>query len=103
MLCRIELTCAYSRSFNPTGDHNMKSAVLSVVFLAGLVEFTSNAASAQRGLSNGPSPDPSSGPSDTMGAQESANLHPGQLFPDCDNCPELVVVPPGDFVMGSND
>jgi formylglycine-generating enzyme required for sulfatase activity len=28
---------------------------------------------------------------------------PGEIFRDCDNCPELVVVPTGDFVMGSND
>jgi hypothetical protein len=27
---------------------------------------------------------------------------PGELFRDCDNCPELVVVPPWDFMMGSN-
>jgi formylglycine-generating enzyme required for sulfatase activity len=28
---------------------------------------------------------------------------PGDVFRDCQDCPELVVVPPGDFVMGSGD
>lgn len=80
----------------------MKSAVLFVIFLTAL--SASTAASAQRGLSSGPSGDQPSAPSDTRVAQQpSASLDPGELFRDCDNCPELVVVPPGDFVMGSND
>ena len=28
---------------------------------------------------------------------------PGETFKDCDLCPEVVVVPPGDFTMGSTD
>lgn len=28
-------------------------------------------------------------------------LAPGESFKDCDSCPEMVVVPPGGFVMGS--
>ncbi len=28
-------------------------------------------------------------------------LKPGDIFRDCENCPEMVVVPPGLFVMGS--
>jgi len=80
----------------------MKSAVLSVIFLT--VLFVSTAASAQRGLNSGPSGDQPSAPSDTRVAQQQgASLDPGELFRDCDNCVELVVVPPGDFVMGSND
>ena len=31
------------------------------------------------------------------------SLDPGEIFKDCADCPELVVVPSGDFVMGSND
>jgi formylglycine-generating enzyme required for sulfatase activity len=81
----------------------MKSAVLSVFFLIALVEFASTPASAQRGLSNGPLADPPSASSDTMVAQQSASPDPGELSRDCNNCPELVVVPPGEFVMGSND
>ncbi|WP_371933050.1 formylglycine-generating enzyme family protein [Bradyrhizobium sp. CCGUVB23] len=38
-----------------------------------------------------------------MAQQQGTSLDPGELFRDCDNCAELVVVPPGDFVMGSND
>ncbi|WP_092235571.1 formylglycine-generating enzyme family protein [Bradyrhizobium sp. Gha] len=80
----------------------MKSAALSVICLTAL--FASTAAIAQRGLSSGPSSDQSSAPSDTRVAQQQgASVDPGELFRDCDNCPELVVVPPGDFVMGSND
>ncbi|MGV7213073.1 formylglycine-generating enzyme family protein [Bradyrhizobium sp. UFLA05-112] len=81
----------------------MRSAVLSVILLITLVEFAGTAASDQRGLSNSPSADPPSASSDTRVAQQSANPEPGELFRDCDNCPELVIVPPGEFVMGSND
>ena len=81
----------------------MKSAVLSVFFLMALVEFASTPASAQRGLSNGPLAEPPSASSDTRVAQQGASPDPGELFRDCNNCPELVVVPPGEFVMGSND
>ncbi|MGY8669283.1 formylglycine-generating enzyme family protein [Bradyrhizobium sp. UFLA05-109] len=81
----------------------MRSAVLSVFLLFALVEFASTAASVERGLSNGPSADPPSASSDTRVAQQSANPEPGELIRDCDNCPELVIVPPGEFVMGSND
>lgn len=28
-------------------------------------------------------------------------LTPGQTFKDCDNCPAMVMLPPGDFLMGS--
>jgi formylglycine-generating enzyme required for sulfatase activity len=30
-------------------------------------------------------------------------VEPGEVFRDCEGCPELVVVPPGDFVMGSGE
>lgn len=30
-------------------------------------------------------------------------LEPGELFRDCSDCPEMVVVPSGEFEMGSND
>jgi formylglycine-generating enzyme required for sulfatase activity len=30
-------------------------------------------------------------------------LEPGDVFRDCGDCPEMVVVPPGDFRMGSDD
>ena len=81
----------------------MKLAVLSVILLTALVELVSSVAIAQRGLSSGQSADRPSAPSNTRVAQNSAPPDPGELFRDCDNCPELVVVPPGDFVMGSNE
>ena len=27
---------------------------------------------------------------------------PGSVFRDCENCPEMVVIPPGDFMMGTS-
>lgn len=36
------------------------------------------------------------------GQSAEQQLVPGSVFKDCDNCPEMVVVPPGSFVMGSN-
>jgi len=30
-----------------------------------------------------------------------AENHPGETFRDCEICPEMVVVPPGTFIMGS--
>jgi formylglycine-generating enzyme required for sulfatase activity len=35
--------------------------------------------------------------------RDQPSLDPGEIFRDCEACPELVVVPPGDFTMGSND
>ena len=36
-------------------------------------------------------------------AKREAPRRPGESFKDCDNCPELVVLPAGAFVMGSPD
>jgi formylglycine-generating enzyme required for sulfatase activity len=36
------------------------------------------------------------------GSEEQA-AQPGQTFRDCSDCPEMVVVPPGSFLMGSSD
>jgi formylglycine-generating enzyme required for sulfatase activity len=81
----------------------MKSVVLAVIVITALIEIASTEASAQRGLITSPPADPSSASSDTRVAQQGSSLEPGELFRDCESCPELVVVPPGDFVMGSND
>ena len=32
---------------------------------------------------------------------EREGLEPGEAFRDCDECPEMVVVPAGEFTMGS--
>ena len=37
------------------------------------------------------------------GAPAVADMSPGTIFKDCDDCPELVVVPAGRFTMGSPD
>ena len=33
--------------------------------------------------------------------RKAAQTKPGQSFKECRNCPEMVVVPPGTFMMGS--
>jgi len=38
-----------------------------------------------------------------IGQKQQPSVEPGDVFRDCQDCPELVVVPTGDFVMGSND
>lgn len=37
------------------------------------------------------------------GGGQSATRLPGEEFRDCPDCPEMIVVPAGDFAMGSND
>ena len=37
----------------------------------------------------------------TATSRKPATLKPGQTFSECRNCPEMVVVPAGSFVMGS--
>ncbi len=59
-------------------------------------------AMAQRGLSTNPATEPPQGQKDVVVSQKQS-VEPGDIFRDCDDCPELVVVPPGDFVMGSGD
>jgi formylglycine-generating enzyme required for sulfatase activity len=81
----------------------MKLRLLSVISLTALVGLASTGANAQRGLITGPSADrPASSP-DAEVAQRNTSPEPGETFRDCADCPELVVVPPGDFTMGSND
>ncbi len=36
----------------------------------------------------------------SLSAQESQNRQPGDVFKECETCPEMVVVPPGEFLMG---
>jgi formylglycine-generating enzyme required for sulfatase activity len=42
-------------------------------------------------------------PAATSTAPSTAALDPGEIFRDCPECTEMVVVPPGEFKMGSND
>ena len=74
----------------------MKLRLLPAIFATALIGLAGTGANAQRGLSS--NADRPSGAAVTQ-----ASLDPGETFKDCPDCPELVVVPPGDFVMGSND
>jgi formylglycine-generating enzyme required for sulfatase activity len=51
----------------------------------------------------GQSRDPSSVRDLSQLQRQQPSMEPGEVFRDCEDCPELVVVPPGDFVMGSGD
>jgi formylglycine-generating enzyme required for sulfatase activity len=79
----------------------MKLRLLSVIFATALIGLAGTGASAQRGLSS--NADRPSLPPGAVVTQRDASLDPGETFKDCPDCPELVVVPPGDFVMGSNE
>lgn len=37
-----------------------------------------------------------------MAEKDGAEIKPGQVFKDCTDCPEMVVIPAGSFEMGSN-
>ncbi|WP_231849029.1 formylglycine-generating enzyme family protein [Paramagnetospirillum magneticum] len=37
------------------------------------------------------------------GIASAEGLKPGQSFKDCEDCPEMVVIPPGSFMMGSSE
>ncbi len=39
----------------------------------------------------------------TTFAQDKKDLKAGQIFKDCKDCPEMVVIPTGSFMMGSPD
>jgi formylglycine-generating enzyme required for sulfatase activity len=94
----------------------MNLRLLFLVLLAALCAAASPQARAQRGLTIEPRPAPSAPPPAAPApappvaqqrpppaAQKAINPDPGEIFKDCNDCPELVVVPSGDFVMGSND
>jgi len=48
-----------------------------------------------------PSPPPAAAPPSSPGTAP-ARFNAGQIFRDCPDCPEMVVVPAGSFMMGSN-
>jgi len=81
----------------------MKWRLLFVISLTVLAAAASVDVNAQRGMTTTPPAERVSPSGNTVVAQKDANPEPGELFRDCRDCPELVVVPSGDFVMGSND
>jgi len=82
----------------------MKSALLFVISLTVMAAAAATGADAQRGLTVSPPAEAPSPPSSNMVvAQKDTGVEPGEIFRDCRDCPELVVVPAGDFVMGSSD
>ncbi len=82
----------------------MRLGLLFVISLTVLAATASAGTDSPRGLSDGSSPDQALPVQrDMVIAQRQTNPEPGEIFRDCDDCPELVVVPAGDFVMGSGD
>ena len=78
------------------GYNNMKLGLLFVISLTVLAATASTGAESPRGLSVGSSPDQASPVQrDLVFAQRQTSVEPGEIFRDCDDCPELVVVPPG--------
>jgi formylglycine-generating enzyme required for sulfatase activity len=76
--------------------------LLLISFIA-LASVASTGVNAQRGLIVSPLPDRPSSHAQPVAAQKESTPDPGEILRDCGDCPELVVVPPGDFVMGSSD
>jgi formylglycine-generating enzyme required for sulfatase activity len=85
----------------------MNWRLLFVISLTLLAAIASTGSYAQRGLTvSPPAADRPPPPAGSVVAQKETpkgSLEPGEIFRDCPDCPELVVVPPGDFVMGSPD
>lgn len=81
----------------------MKLRLFFVICVTSFAATAGTGAIAQRGLSTGPAAEPPRAQNDLVVAQKQSGVEPGDLFRDCNDCPELVVVPPGDFVMGSGD
>jgi formylglycine-generating enzyme required for sulfatase activity len=84
----------------------MATLKLRLLFLSSFIALASAASTgvnAQRGLIVSPPPDRPSSRAETVAAQKESTPDPGEILRDCSDCPELVVVPSGDFVMGSSE
>ncbi|WP_146685973.1 formylglycine-generating enzyme family protein [Bradyrhizobium canariense] len=77
----------------------MKFRLLFVICLTALAAAAGTGANAQRDLAASPPSEPNL----VVAQKQQPAVEPGDIFRDCDDCPELVVVPSGDFVMGAND
>ena len=56
---------------------------------------------AQLALAPPPAPVPSAEPAEPAVGVYPKGYQPGDVFKDCDACPEMVVIPAGEFIMGS--
>ena len=66
-----------------------------------LEALTAPAAPSVPALGNAPPPRPAAVGDKNAAALSSAGRRAGEVFRDCPNCPEMVVIPPGSFLMGS--
>ncbi|MDQ6756824.1 MAG: hypothetical protein M3004_07805 [Bacteroidota bacterium] len=39
----------------------------------------------------------------TFTQTKKASFKPGQTFTDCKDCPEMIIIPPGSFIMGAKE
>ena len=63
---------------------------------------TSNVPAAPKSELRRPAPSAPTKDTDARKGSSTAAVQPGSTFKDCDVCPEMVVVPAGSFMMGSN-
>jgi formylglycine-generating enzyme required for sulfatase activity len=82
----------------------MKSYLLFVIFLT-VLAGPAGASMEYQQVTQGSdgSPVRPEAPRNLIVAETQSSLEPGDTFRDCADCTELVVVPTGDFVMGSKD
>src|ERR1700759_1384805 len=81
------------------GNDNMKFRLLFVISLTALATAAGTGVQAQREPATSPPPERNL----VVAQKPQTALEPGDIFRDCEDCPELVVVPAGEFVMGAND
>src|ERR1700730_11437086 len=83
---------------------NLRPRVCLLLFLSTAVAVWSAVAASQAQLKPGHPAAPSSPAAGSMSRALTATIpEPGEIFRDCPDCSELVVVPAGEFKMGSRD
>jgi formylglycine-generating enzyme required for sulfatase activity len=83
---------------------NLRPRVCLLLFLSAAVAVWSAVAASQAQLKPGQPAAPSSPAAGSMSRALTATIpEPGEIFRDCPDCSELVVVPAGEFRMGSSE